>query len=126
MVGDLVLDIGLVEGGAVELVELGAFIGRRLRQRLAVSLSSGVTLSFLTRSSACTFTASWSRTMSLAKSTTVLVLGFGDRQLGRLDVDDAGGIGDVRDLRIGGLVCGLRQRREASEAKRGQLPRWVE
>src|SRR5262245_56689850 len=45
-----------------------------LDNALLVSLSSGVTLSFLTRSSACVFTASWSRTMFSANALTSLLL----------------------------------------------------
>ena len=39
----------------------------------------------------------------------VLVAGLFDRLLGGGDVDDAGRVGDMRDLGIGGL-CALRQR----------------
>ena len=68
VVGDLVVDIGLVECRAVELGKLGALSSAAASlSALLVALSSGVTFSFLTRSSACTFTASWSRTMSSAR-----------------------------------------------------------
>ncbi len=57
VVGDLVVDIGLVEGGAVELGELRALGGRLLGQRLAGGVVlPGVTFSFLTSASACSFT----------------------------------------------------------------------
>jgi hypothetical protein len=48
----------------------------------------------------------------------LLVAGFGDRLLGGVDVDDARGVGDMRDLRVGGL-CALRQRGAAEKAQCG-------
>ena len=102
VIGDLVVDIGLVERGALQLGDSSASLSAAFLDSVRlVSLSSGVTLSFLTRSSACLFTASWSRTMSCGEGLDVLVAGFLQRLLRRGDVDHAGGVGDMRDLRIG-------------------------
>ena len=58
VIGDLVVDVGLVERGALQFRQLLELGGGVLGQRRLVSLSSGVTLSFLTSASAFLFTAS--------------------------------------------------------------------
>ena len=62
--------------GNVSLVEFCTIEVRQFGACILVSLSSGVTLSFTTRSSACWFTAVWSPTISSAKARTFLLLDF--------------------------------------------------
>src|SRR5262245_29337624 len=56
----------------------------------------------------------------LGKGDDLLVLGFLDDLLGRVDVDDARRIGDMGDLRIARLVGGLRKRQCADQAEGGE------
>ena len=74
MESDLVVDIRLVECGARKLGKFARFSSCCFARLLLVSLSSGVTLSFLTSASALSLTALWSRTISLAKARTPSVL----------------------------------------------------
>src|SRR5215472_7613020 len=76
MIGDLVIDIGLIEGRTVELGQFSALVASLLTQLPLVSLSSGLTLSFFNRARALLFTAVWSRTISEAKARTSLFLLF--------------------------------------------------
>src|SRR6266566_980983 len=76
MVGDLIVDIGLVERGAVELGEVSALGVRLLGQGLAGGVVFRLDLELIDQASACLFTAVWSRTMSSAKARTSLFLDF--------------------------------------------------
>ena len=109
MVGDLVGDIGLVVFGAFQLREFGELVGGLLRQRLAGVVVFRRHFQLVDEVERLLVHGLMVAHHVLRERLDVLIAGLLDRLLGGGDVDDPCGVGDMRDLGIGGL-CALRQR----------------
>src|SRR5690242_4835317 len=99
VVGDLVGDIGLVVFGAFQLLELGELVGRVLRQRLAGVVVFGRDFQLLDEVERLLVHGFVVAHHVLREGLHLLVAGLGERLLGGVDVDHAGGVGDMGDLR---------------------------
>ena len=119
VIGDLVVDIGLVEGRAVELGEFGALGGGLLGQRLAGVVVFRRDLELLDQRERLLVHRGMVAHHVVGESADVLVLGFRQRLLGGLDVELPRRVGDMGDLRIGRLGALARTpRRSAGKARR--------
>jgi hypothetical protein len=123
VIGNLVGDIGLVVFGALQLGEFGELVGGLLGQRLAGVVVLRRHLQLLDEVECLLVHGLMVAHHVLRECLDVLVAGLPDRLFGGGDVDDASGVGDMRDLGIGGL-CALRQRGATQDAQCGDCRAW--
>src|SRR6185312_17334111 len=119
VIGDLVIDISLVEGGTLELFKLGFLALDLLGQRLAGGVVFRRDLQFLDKVQRLHVHRLMVANHVLGKADDILVMRLGNGKLRHIDVQRAGGVGDVGDLRIGGFIGRLGERRGSEQAKRG-------
>src|SRR3569832_2981934 len=106
VVGDLVGDIGLVEGGALQLVQLGA-LGRRLfLQGGGGGIGFGCDAQLLHQGQGLVVHGGVVARHFLGEGARLGVLGLGQGLLACRGIGRAGGVGDVSELRIGRAGCG--------------------
>ena len=102
VVGDLVVDVGLVERGAAELGKFRSFLGRLLGERFAGVVIFRRDVEFFHQSQ-CLLVHRLVIALHISREGHhVLVLAFLQRQLRGRDVELTRRISDVRNLRIGG------------------------
>src|SRR4051794_19657278 len=118
VVGDLIGDVGLVVGGAAQLTEFGELVGGVLRQRLAGVVVFRGDLQLLDEVERLLVHRFMVADHIVGERLDLLVAGFGFRLFGRVDVDHPGGVGDMRDLRVGRLRA-LRKSGAAEQADGG-------
>src|SRR5262245_11501864 len=117
MVGNLVVDICLVECRAFELRELGALGCSLLGQRAAGLVILRLHVQLLDQCKRLLVHRGVVAHHVVGERAHFLVLGFVESLLGRLDVKLAGRVGNVRNLRIGGLRA-LRKGGHSQQAQR--------
>src|SRR5579864_867039 len=119
MVGDLVLDVGLVESGAAQLGELVAFFLGLFGQRLAGVVVLRRDLQLLDQRQCLVVDRLVVALHVLGEGANLLVLALRQRLLGGVDIELARRVGDVRDLRIGRFGA-LRRRRAGGDHHGGK------
>jgi len=105
--GHFIGDIGLVEGRAVKLGKLRLLVRRLLGEGAAGVVVGGRDVQLLDQIERLLVHRLMIAHHAFGKGANFLVLGFCKRLLPSFDVNDAGSIGNVRDLRIGRLGRGL-------------------
>ncbi len=118
MIGDLVLDIGLVEGFALERFELGELGRGLLGERLARGVVFGRYAEFLDQRERLLVYGLMVADHGLGEGLDLGVLGLLEGLFGRGDVELAGRVGNVRDLGIGGGI--LREGRAGERRGEGR------
>ena len=105
----------LSNAAPLSVLSLATFLSPPAFRLWLVGLSSGVTLSLVTRSTACLLTPVWSVTICWPNVLTSAFVRRRRGQLAGVDVDLVGGDDDVRDLRV---VDALRGGRGGDEDER--------
>src|SRR5690606_16252662 len=120
MEGDLIFDICLVKSSTLELGELGAFFLGSLGEGLGGVVVFRCDVEFLDQVERLLVDGFMVAQHAVGKIDHNLCVGLGDGQLGRLNIEHAGRIGDMGNLRIGRRVRGFREVRSGKNTPHGE------